>query len=99
MYSNRNFTEKFLYKKNLYNIDKIMELRENWQFIFPESKLQAIPQQMIASAKDANYLTILCKSELFLDCYNEREEIKNRINIYFAKVCIESIKVLAQTDE
>lgn len=99
MYSNRKFSENFLYKKNLYNIDKIMELRENWSFLFPENNLEAIPQQMIAYTKDTNYLTLLCKTEFFLDCYNNREEIKNRINIYFGKVCIESIKVLAKTDE
>jgi hypothetical protein len=90
----KSIMDNFLYKKNLYNLDKIIELRENWEIIFPERDLQASPRQLLAVNKEGSSLTLFCKAEFFLSCSTNREKIKNRLNIYFSKNMIESIRVL-----
>ena len=98
MHSNKEFAEKFIFRKNFQNIEKIMELRENWNSILPEKELEAIPNQMLTYIREKNILTILCKPNTFLACSNNRDKIKNKINIYFGQLYIESIKILVQTE-
>ena len=93
--NHHDFAQKFLQKKNIYNINQVMELRENWSFILPEQNLEAIPYQMLANTKETSILILRCKAEFFISCHNNRELIRNRINIYFCKFIIESIKVFS----